>query len=219
MNSQDDIYVQYGCGINAPQSWINFDASPNLRLERLPLIGTLYAGVKMVNGKPQRQRFPSNIKYGDIVKGLPLKANSVQGIFASHVLEHLSLEDCELALSNTFSLLKSGGIFRLIVPNLKEIAMDYVNSSEPSASVVFMQQTLLGKSTSNKNFKSLLSDWLGNSHHLWMWDYSSLELSLKKNGFINIREAFFNDSEDPKFAEVEEKARFSKSVCVECQKK
>ena len=89
MNSQDDIYVQYGCGINAPQSWINFDASPNLRLERLP----------------------------------------------------------------------------------------------------------------------------------WMWDYLSLELYLKKSGFINIREAFFNDSEVPKFAEVEEKARFSKSVCIECQKK
>jgi hypothetical protein len=27
-------YVQYGCGLLAPQGWINFDASPRLRIER-----------------------------------------------------------------------------------------------------------------------------------------------------------------------------------------
>ena len=55
------LYVQYGCGLSAPVGWQNFDASPTLRLQKIPLIGKL---VRKVD-------FPSNVLYGDIVKGLP----------------------------------------------------------------------------------------------------------------------------------------------------
>ena len=61
-------YVQYGCGFTAPAEWVNYDASPTLRFERLPVLGKLYTRNK--------QRFPDNVKYGDIVKGLPEKADS-----------------------------------------------------------------------------------------------------------------------------------------------
>ncbi|MQP68452.1 hypothetical protein GE253_24335 [Niveispirillum sp. SYP-B3756] len=57
-------FVQYGCGWTAPPGWHNFDASPTLRFERLPLVGRLYSK----NGR----RFPDNVRYGDIVRGLPL---------------------------------------------------------------------------------------------------------------------------------------------------
>ena len=60
-------YVQYGCGLSAPDDWINFDASPNLWLERLTLVGRLYSGKKRLNGKLVRKRFPERIMYGDIV--------------------------------------------------------------------------------------------------------------------------------------------------------
>lgn len=218
MDLQDTLYLQYGCGLNAPSSWVNFDSSPNLRLERLPIFGKLYAGPKMIGGKPTKKRFPSNIRCGDIVKGLPIEDDSCQGIFASHVLEHLPLSDFELALENTFSILKPGGIFRFIVPDLKKIALDYVNSTSPDASVIFMKETLLGQLNSKRNFKSLIYSWFGNNQHLWMWDYSSLELYLKRVGFREIRQAYFNDSEDSRFIEVEEKERFIKSVCIECRK-
>ena len=217
-NKHNNIYLQYGCGLNAPTSWINFDASPNLRIERLPIIGKVYAGSKMIGGKPTKQRFPQNIRYGDIVKGLPIKANSCQGIFASHILEHLALTDFEIALNNTFTLLKPQGIFRFIVPDIKEIAIDYVNSSSPDASVFFMKETLLGSINSRRGIKGLIYSWLGNSDHLWMWDYPALELYLKRAGFQEIRRGYFHDSEDQRFTEVEEKARFVKSVCVQCRK-
>lgn len=38
------LFVQYGCGLAAPDGWINFDASPRLRFERLPGAG---AGVRL----------------------------------------------------------------------------------------------------------------------------------------------------------------------------
>ena len=60
----DGQYVQYGCGWSAPKEWRNFDASLTLRFERLPLIGHLYT--------KNESRFPGNVEYGDIVKGLPI---------------------------------------------------------------------------------------------------------------------------------------------------
>ncbi len=93
-------YLQYGCGWSAPKGWRNFDASPTLRFERLPLIGRLYTR----NG----QRFPENVEYGDIVKGLPVAAQSFHGVYCSHVLEHLSLADFRTALINTWRILKTG---------------------------------------------------------------------------------------------------------------
>src|SRR5882724_7131927 len=32
-------YVHYGCLFCAPESWLNFDASPTLRFERIPILG------------------------------------------------------------------------------------------------------------------------------------------------------------------------------------
>ncbi|HEX6859864.1 MAG TPA: hypothetical protein VF138_06660, partial [Caulobacteraceae bacterium] len=58
------LYVQYGCGLSAPDGWLNFDASPTLRLQRLPLVGRL-----LTRG---RVRFPEAVRYGDITRGLPL---------------------------------------------------------------------------------------------------------------------------------------------------
>jgi hypothetical protein len=35
------LYVQYGAGNEAVQGWLNFDASPTLRIQKMPLIGRL----------------------------------------------------------------------------------------------------------------------------------------------------------------------------------
>src|SRR5437763_11407141 len=92
------LYVQYGCGNCAPIGWLNFDASPRLRLERLPAVrGVLRATVGL--------HFPSNIRAGNIVRGLPLPDNSASGVYCSHVLEHLPREDLPAALRNTMNIL------------------------------------------------------------------------------------------------------------------
>ena len=95
------LYVHYGCHWCASEEWLNFDASPTLRLERLPVVG------RMV--RKNARRFPSNVLYGDIVRGLPVKENSCDGVYCSHVLEHLALEDCRRALLNTHRMMKKRG--------------------------------------------------------------------------------------------------------------
>ncbi|MDJ0795457.1 MAG: methyltransferase domain-containing protein [Calothrix sp. MO_167.B12] len=212
------LYVQYGCGLCAPNNWQNFDASPNLWLERFPIFGRLYAGNKMLEDKVIRQRFPNNIKYGDIVRGLPIEQNSCCGVYASHVLEHLSLEDFRLALSNTYKILKPDGILRIVVPDLEAITSSYLSSESPNAAIEFLNATGLGICNRPKGLGAVIQTILGNGGHLWMWDYKSLQHELETQGFVEIRRAEFNDSVDSNFSDVEELDRFVNSVAVECKK-
>lgn len=207
-------YVQYGCGHSAPKDWINFDVSPTLRIQNLPLIGSL---VK----KKLNTTFPSNVLYGNIIKGLPVDENTCDGLYCSHTLEHLSLNDFRIALQNSYKILKKGGIFRCVVPDLEFIARAYLSNLEKGnhlASIGFVKDTILGIESRPRGLKGLISSYYGNSHHLWMWDHYSLAEELKKTGFINIRSCSFNDSYDQMFKNVENKSRFINSVAIECTK-
>jgi hypothetical protein len=203
-------YVHYGCLFCAPDTWTNFDASPTLRFERLPLIGRLYTK----NG----QRFPANVRYGNIVRGLPVREDSCRGLYCSHVLEHLSLNDCRRALRNSFAYLEPGGVFRLVLPDLEVLARTYLADGTSGASHGFMRQSMLGFEERNRGLRGLVYSWLGNSHHLWMWDYKSLEHELKQAGFRNVRRAAFGDAQDPRFCDVEDKGRFDGCLAIECKR-
>ena len=112
-------YVQYGCGLCAPLGWRNFDSSPTLRLQRLPLVGVALKSSEVV--------FPANVELGDVIKGLPVRTGSCQGVYCSHVLEHLALNDFRKALGETYRILASGGIFRLVVPDLERQVRNYLD--------------------------------------------------------------------------------------------
>ena len=208
-------YVHYGCAFTAPKEWINFDASPSLTLQKIPIIGAI---VKKKLYAP----FPANVRYGNIVKGLPVSENSCTGVYCSHTLEHLSLVDFRLALKNTLKMLKVGGIFRCVVPDLEFYARKYINSLDEGnniASIEFLGiGTHLGVEKKPQGLEEFLRLFWGNSNHLWMWDIKSLTHELKNAGFTQIRACQFNYCEDEMFKDVEESYRFENSVTIECRK-
>jgi len=207
-------YLQYGCGLSNPDKWENFDSSPTLRIQRTPILGMLLKPTLNVV-------FPRNIKYGDIVKGLNVSKNSYDGIYCSHVLEHLSYNDLLKSLKNTYEYLKPGGIFRMVLPDLEYLCREYiegVNIKDPKSSLRFMNDSLLGVKERKRGLKQLIVDNLGNVKHLWMWDYHSLSLELKGVGFKEIRRCRFNDSKDKMFLMVEEKGRFKNCLSIEASK-
>ena len=203
MQQASAIYVQYGCGQSCPDGWINFDASPTLRLQRLAGIGRLFKRGTTV--------FPDGVRFGDIVKGLPITDGSVQGIYGSHVLEHLSYADFWTALDHTFRLLRPGGIFRLVVPDLKSRAQKYIEQLETGqaeANSWFMRSARLGSDSSSRGLLELARGWFGRSAHQWMWDEISLAAALDKTGFVDIRRCRFGDCKDGNFRLVEDVGRF-----------
>jgi predicted SAM-dependent methyltransferase len=206
-------YVQYGAGRDVPDEWINFDSSPTLRFEKIPLVGQLYT--------KNAKRFPKGLRYGDIVKGLPIKDKSCDGVYCSHVLEHLSYNDCLKALAESYRILRPGGIFRLILPDLEILSDDYLQrckSSDAGAAYDFMKQSHLGVLNRFRTFSAFITEWLGSSKHLWMWDYLSLAEQLQKAGFQDIRRAKFNDCEDEMFKQVENPARFEKACAIQARR-
>lgn len=208
------MHIQFGCGYSAPRNWRNFDSSITLRLQRLPVIGWLV--------RRKRAAFPSNVEYGDVVRKLPIADNSCDGIYASHVLEHLTRSEIELALAETHRILKPNGRFRLVVPDLEVAVADYIKDIKEGsidASDNFNgPNTLLGKVKRPRKLKEIAHEVLATSAHMWMWDYQSLAGLLQKHGFKSIRRASFNDSDDDAFLSVEEEKRFFRSVAIDCTK-
>lgn len=200
------VSVQYGCGHTAPIQWMNFDASPTLRLQRLPLLGRLTS----VGNPP----FPDNVRYGDIVRGLPLNDSTVDIIYCSHVLEHLTRADCMSALRATHRLLKPGGTFRLVLPDLQALVQAYVEDPDSARADTFMRASYLGQE-SRRDLMQRLRDGLGNSRHQWMWDGPSMLNALCDVGFTACRVAQFGDSSNELFKLVESPERWHGSIGFE----
>lgn len=201
-------YVHYGASTSAVESWLNFDASLTVRIQNLPVVGRHLA---RLSGNDFS--FPDFLRYGDIVKGLPVAADSAEGIYASHVLEHLTLTDMRIALRNTLHVLKPGKVFRLIVPDLHERARRYVeriatDPSDADAAMAFMVSTDLGESRASAGALRRLRRALGLGRHEWMWDHASMARELEAAGFVQIRKAEFGDADDPRFSEVEQLDRY-----------
>jgi SAM-dependent methyltransferase len=207
-------YVHYGCGLDAPENWINYDASPTLKLQNNWLGKTFFK-------KKLNVVFPANAIFGDIIKGLPETDNSCDGAYCSHTLEHLALEDLRIALKNTFKILKNGACFRLVLPDIEFLAKKYLNdlnNGHKLAALDFIAASLLGKEKRSKGLQGKISDLFGNSHHLWMWEFESLKVELENVGFKNIRRCEYNDAKDNMFSAVERESRFIDSVAIECFK-
>jgi SAM-dependent methyltransferase len=207
----EPLWVQFGCGLCTPPGWLHFDSSLAMRLQKLPLIGAF-----MPVG--EFGRFPANAHYGDIIRGLPIPDNSVDLLYCSHVLEHLTLEEFRLALRNCYRHLRPGGIFRLVVPDLEIMAQEYVKSTSPDAAIAFMQLTWLGRETQSRSLMGFLKDWLSRGQHLWMWDYKSLARELEAVGFCNLRRARFGDSGIAAFEAVEDPERWTYELGIQCDK-
>jgi SAM-dependent methyltransferase len=212
-NMNNKLFVQYGCGLSAPKEWINFDASPTLRLQKNFLL-------KYFIRKIQNTKFPENAKYGDIIKGLPVKPGTCDAIYCSHVLEHLSLTDFRKALINTYYILKPGGVFRLVMPDLHLMAEEYIGNkmNSTSASINFIQNTGMGLEYRSRGFRAFIKSFFGNSRHLWLWDFESTTVELENAGFKNLRSCKFNDSEIPEFKFVENAERFNGAIAIEMTK-
>lgn len=205
------INVQFGCGLCAPREWFNFDSSPTLRLQRLPVIGRFFGGRNFPN-------FPANVRWGNIIVGLPFGSGTADRVYCSHVLEHLSLTELRKALEQTYRMLKPGGVFRLVLPDLEYSIKQYVGSSQPERAHAFMEATILGVKDRRRNPAQFLRDWLGGSRHLWMWDYPGMDSELRRVGFKQIRRAAFGDSKDGFFAQVEDPGRWADALGVECRR-
>lgn len=63
------------------------------------------------------------------VRSLPFEKGSLDEIYASHVVEHFTEKDAKEILAYWFTLLKKGGVIRIIVPNIDVMAREYAKGN------------------------------------------------------------------------------------------
>lgn len=66
----------------------------------------------------------------DITKGVPFESNQFDSVYHSHILEHLTPEQGRELIEECFRVLRSGGILRIVVPDLERIARLYLETHQ-----------------------------------------------------------------------------------------
>jgi len=120
------LKLNLGCGLNAPSGWINIDASFTARLSKFLGSGWVY---RFFCNTMRREPipWPKNIKILDVRKGLPYPDNSIVAIFSSHMLEHMTYQEASFVIKECYRCLVHGGVIRIIVPDLYQIAKRYIS--------------------------------------------------------------------------------------------
>lgn len=113
-----------------------------------------------------------HLAYKDIIR-LPFEDNSVDLIYASHVLEYFDRQQAEDVLSKWFSKLTPGGKIRLAVPDFEQLSWLYTKKIVPLDKLV---GPLYGR-------MKMGDSWI---YHRTVYDFNSLAELLKKVGFTAV---------------------------------
>jgi len=179
--------INIGCGTSPTTGWINFDCSLSVRLSRHPIIIFSLRKFRLLD-KNQLNFIKFNqdnkIHYADASRKLPLANDSVELAYSSHMLEHLDRDGAVRCLNELRRVLKVGGALRIVLPNLRLIAIDYIESHNSADQ--FMINSGLGFDLPKTFFHKCLFNFLGPRHHLWMYDEVTITNLLEGCGFGNI---------------------------------
>jgi len=121
----------------------------------------------------------------DIIN-LPFDNDSVDIIYSSHVIEYFDREEINIVLKKWYKKLKPQGILRLAVPNFEVLSKLY---SEKKVSLSQIVGPLYGKI---KMGGSII-------YHKTVYDFVELKNVLELNGFFNVREYRWQETEHASF--------------------
>jgi hypothetical protein len=115
----------------------------------------------------------------DISKLTSFTINSVDLIYASHVLEHFGRNEYINVLKRWYDLLKVGGVLRIEVPDFEKI-VSYYNETK---NLRILRGLLYGGQTYEQNF------------HYCSWDFNTLKDDLVLVGFTKVQKYDWRNTE------------------------
>lgn len=223
------IRLNLGCGLLAPQGWVNVDGSWNARLAKYPFIRRMLSFLRILPPGKIEIPWSSSILIHDVRRPLPFPDGSAAAIYASHVLEHLYFQEARKLLLESFRVLACGGVLRVVVPDLKAIVEEYLGEqpfgplSKEMATLQpadrFNHRLLMRApepSSSNLVYR-IYEAWQDFHSHKWMYDRDSLVALFKWAGFVHVQPKECHVSCIDNIHAVEDKSRIlnGAGICVE----
>ena len=216
------VKINHGCGSVRPSGWVNTDSSLNANLQKIPVVG------KTISRLLHKVQYDdSNVVYMNLNKRWKYDDNSVDVVYASHLLEHLTLKSADLFLKESYRCLKPGGGIRIVVPDLYKICKRYIHEYEaeekadPTEFILWaINMHREGQYGSPGGFKKMIFEWQGYPHqHKYMYDEKSLAKKFREAGFNNILSLEYGVSKYiPEIKDVEGTTESYLSVYLEANK-
>ena len=177
-----ELKLNLGCGTRALPGFVNIDNSPSALLGRWPLLKKLLFLAGLLSQERYETPWPRDIVWQDASKRLPYADQSVDKIYSSHALEHLDKKRGEALLRGCFRVLKRGGVFRLVVPDLEYHARRYlqrVSNGGPSDRAAHddFLWNIYGAYLEKRRY---------GASHRYMYDWPTLQLVLSEIGFSRV---------------------------------
>jgi hypothetical protein len=195
------LIVNFGCNSEARPGHLNLDGSPTVLLAKyLPLPPRFFG--------PTRTRFVETVRDLKVgyatAKNLELARGSVDGFYASHVLEHLPRSECVTFLGKVRAWLKPEGVLRVVLPDLRLLAEQYLRGEYDANR--FLERTELAGARRNP---------FAFSKRLWMYDANSFRAILEQLGYANIASTEFGLGRLKELAELDIPERRDESFYIE----
>lgn len=201
--------LNLGCGSQIVDGWTNVDYALGARLMKIPLFAAINRRVRLFEMDWDRRVFVHDLR-----KEFPWSNGSVDVIYSSHTLEHLSKEDGRNFLDECFRVLRPGGLIRVVVPDLKTIISAYNDGKLSADDLLIKLDTLPDRS--GGFMKRLLSPYVSYPHQC-MYDTQRLVEIMRERGFAAAsKNPFISGIEDIK--NIERADRTVDAVIVEGQK-
>ena len=118
------VKVNVGSGLAVVPGWINLDASLNALAAHLPTplqrVAYTASGSRLQHSRDEYLGILKNhcFVFCDVRRGLPLPDESVDYLYASHLLEHLERAEAVALVTDARRVMKEGATFRIVVPDL-----------------------------------------------------------------------------------------------------
>lgn len=194
------VKVNLGAGLTVRSGWINIDGSLNSLISSWPKIiqKVLYnmSGAKKNYSFHEYHTILKNNSFVcyNLAFGIPLADNSVDFIYCSHLLEHLTRQQGIALLREIYRVLKKGGTVRIVVPDLAHAISLYSSGEKEEALNIFY----CGQNCRN-DF----------ARHKYMYDFEILRDFLRDARFKEITHCKYQQGRTPDIEFLDNRAESS----------
>lgn len=200
--------LNLGCGGVAPPDWINVDYAVGARLRKIPVIGTVMQRFLRCDWNP-------SIVLHDLRTRFPWADGSVDYVYSSHSLEHLTRAAGEAFMRETFRVLRADGVVRIVVPDLSRTVERYQAGKHDARDLLSALNTV---DTQDGSVIKRVYSMLSGQGHRCMYDEASLTDLMTASGFSVVRRAPF-DSDIPGIIDIEGRPQTVDALIVEGRKR
>lgn len=159
------------------------------------------------------------LKY-DLSNGIPAQPNSLNRVYHSHFLEHLTRDQGLKFLKDCYYSLDFNGVMRFAVPDFRLWCQNFINGDSDFFSW-YRSNYLINGSDYFHTDAQVFTGMLYNHGHQMAYDFESLFFLLEKIGFTDIKIAVWGQSlffEDLELLENLQNQRKVESLIIECRK-